>query len=88
MGFQSVGIVGAGAWGTALAITSRRAGRDVAIWAYEAETVADLARNGRNETYLPGVSLDRAIRATGHLDEIAACDVVLLTTPAQHAGPA
>jgi glycerol-3-phosphate dehydrogenase (NAD(P)+) len=85
MAFQSVGIVGAGAWGTALAITSRRAGREVAIWAYEPETVADLARNRRNETYLPGVSLDPAIKATAHLNEIADCDVLLLTTPAQHA---
>jgi glycerol-3-phosphate dehydrogenase (NAD(P)+) len=85
MAFQSVGIVGAGAWGTALAITSRRAGRDVAIWAYEPETLADLARNRRNETYLPGVSLDPGIRATAHLNDIADCDVLLLTTPAQHA---
>ena len=85
MAFQSVGIVGAGAWGTALAITSRRAGRDVVIWAYEPETLADLTRNHRNEAYLPGVSLDPAIAATARLDEIADCDFLLLTTPAQHA---
>jgi glycerol-3-phosphate dehydrogenase (NAD(P)+) len=85
MAFQSVGIVGAGAWGTALAITSRRAGRDVVIWAYEPETLADLTRNRRNETYLPGVSLDPAIAATARLDEIADCDFLLLATPAQHA---
>ena len=42
MALQSVGIVGAGAWGTALAITSHRAGRDVLIWAYEPETLADI----------------------------------------------
>ena len=85
MAFQSVGIVGAGAWGTALAITSHRAGRDVVIWAYEPETLADLTRNRRNETYLPGVSLDPAIAATARLDEIADCDFLLLATPAQHA---
>ena len=85
MAFQSVGIVGAGAWGTALAVTSHRAGRDVVIWAYEPETLADLTRNRRNETYLPGVSLDPAIAATARLDEIADCDFLLLTTPAQHA---
>jgi glycerol-3-phosphate dehydrogenase (NAD(P)+) len=40
MALQSVGIVGAGAWGTALAVTAKRAGRDVTIWAYEPETLA------------------------------------------------
>jgi glycerol-3-phosphate dehydrogenase (NAD(P)+) len=85
MALQSVGIVGAGAWGTALAVTARRAGRDVLIWAYEPETLADLARNHRNELYLPGVRLDPAIRATDGLREIADCDFLLLTTPAQHA---
>ena len=80
MALQSVGIVGAGAWGTALAVIAKRAGRDVLIWAYEPETLADLTRNHRNEVYLPGVSLDPAIGATGRLSEVAesrfsaACD--------------
>lgn len=85
MARQSVGIVGAGAWGTALAVTAKRAGRDVLIWAYEPETLADLVRNHRNEAYLSGVSLDPSIRATGSLSEIADCDFLLLTAPAQHA---
>jgi glycerol-3-phosphate dehydrogenase (NAD(P)+) len=84
MALQSVGIVGAGAWGTALAITSRRAGRDVLIWAYEPETRAGINQNHRNETYLPGVKLDRAIEATGRLNEVANCDLLLMATPAQH----
>jgi glycerol-3-phosphate dehydrogenase (NAD(P)+) len=85
MALQSVGIVGAGAWGTALAVTARRAGRDVLIWAYEPETLAGIALSHRNETYLPGISLDPAIRATDRLSEIADRDFLLLTTPAQHA---
>jgi glycerol-3-phosphate dehydrogenase (NAD(P)+) len=84
MALQSVGIVGAGAWGSALAITSRRAGRDVLIWAYEPETLADLKQNHRNETYLPKVKLDPSIEATGRLNEVANCDLLLLATPAQH----
>ena len=84
MALQSVGIVGAGAWGTALAVTSRRAGRDVLIWAYEPETLAGINRNHRNETYLPGVKLDRAIEATARLNEVANCDLLLMATPAQH----
>ena len=85
MALQSVGIIGAGAWGTALAVTAKRAGRDVTIWAYEPETLADLTQNHRNEAYLPGVSLDPAIRATGRLSEVADRDFLLLATPAQHA---
>jgi glycerol-3-phosphate dehydrogenase (NAD(P)+) len=85
MALQSVGIVGAGAWGTALAVTSHRAGRDVLIWAHEPETLADINRNHRNEVYLPGISLDRSIEATGRLNEVANCDLLLVATPAQHA---
>jgi len=85
MALQSVGIVGAGAWGTALAITARRAGRDVVIWGYEPETVTDIEQNHRNDAYLPGVSLDPTIAATARLNEVANCDLLLLATPAQHA---
>ncbi len=61
MTLQTVGIVGAGAWGTALAIVARRAGRDVLLWAHEPETVADINQRHRNETFLPGIKLDKAI---------------------------
>lgn len=84
MAFQSVGIVGAGAWGTALAITARRAGRDVLIWAYEPETLDDINTRHRNTTYLPGVTLDPGIEATARFNEVATCDVLLIVTPAQH----
>lgn len=84
MALQSVGIVGAGAWGTALAVTSRRAGRDVLIWAYEPETLAGINQNHRNEAYLPGVKLDRCIEATARLNEVANCDLLLMAMPAQH----
>ena len=81
MAFQSVGIVGAGAWGTALAITARRAGRDVLIWAYEPETLDDINTRHRNTTYLPGVTLDPGIEATARFNEVATCDVLLIVTP-------
>ncbi|MGI8725592.1 MAG: NAD(P)H-dependent glycerol-3-phosphate dehydrogenase [Methyloceanibacter sp.] len=84
MAFQSVGIVGAGAWGTALAITTRRAGRDVLIWAYEPETLDDINQRHRNTTYLPGVELDPAIEATARFNEVATCDVLQIVTPSQH----
>ena len=84
MALQSVGIVGAGAWGSALAITSRRAGRDVLIWALEPETLTGINQKHRNEVYLPGIKLDPAIEATARLNEVANCDFLLMATPAQH----
>jgi glycerol-3-phosphate dehydrogenase (NAD(P)+) len=83
MALQSVGIVGGGAWGTALAVSARRAGRDVVLWAYEPETVADINDQHRNSLYLPGVRLDSTITATAKLSQAAACDLVLMVTPAQ-----
>jgi glycerol-3-phosphate dehydrogenase (NAD(P)+) len=83
MALQTVGIVGGGAWGTALALSARRAGRDVVLWAYEPETIAEINERHRNALYLPGVELDRAIKATAKLSQIAACDLVLMVTPAQ-----
>lgn len=84
MALQSVGIVGAGAWGTALAVVARRAGRDVLIWAHEPETVCDINQRHTNETFLPWIKLDKAIEATGRLNEVANCDLLLMVTPAQH----
>ncbi len=81
---QRIGIIGAGAWGTALAVAARRAGRDVVIWAHEAEVAGTINAMRRNNTYLPDIHLDCCIRATTELAEVTACDAVLLVTPAQH----
>jgi glycerol-3-phosphate dehydrogenase (NAD(P)+) len=85
MSLQSAGIVGAGAWGCALAQTARRAGQDVKLWGYEPDVVDEINDSHRNSAYLPGIPLDEAIRATTNLKDVAACDVILLVTPAQHA---
>ena len=84
MALQSVGIVGGGAWGTALGVSARRAGRDVILWAYEPETVAEINDTHRNALYLPGVPLDPAIKATAKLSEVTACDLVLAPMLARH----
>jgi glycerol-3-phosphate dehydrogenase (NAD(P)+) len=81
---QRIGIIGGGAWGTALAQTLCRAGRTVVIWAHEAATVAAINRDHANPMFLPGVALDPRIRATAVLAEAAACDALLLVPPAQH----
>lgn len=84
MTYQSVGIIGAGAWGTALAVVARRAGRDVLIWAHEPATVSEINEQHCNEVFLPGVKLDPAIEATDRLSEVATCDMLLMVTPAQY----
>lgn len=81
---DSVGVIGGGAWGTALAQTLRLAGRDVVLWAREAETVDEINARHVNGMFLPGVALDHGLRATGSLAEIAAQDAVLMVAPAQH----
>ena len=81
---QRIGIIGAGAWGTALATAARRAGRDVTIWAFEPEVVASVNQEHVNPLFLPGVTLDPAIRATDDPAEAADADAVLVVAPAQH----
>jgi glycerol-3-phosphate dehydrogenase (NAD(P)+) len=80
---QKVGVIGAGAWGTALAVTAQRAGRDVVIQAHEEDVANAINQAHENSYFLPGIQLDKCIRATTDLSEIAACDAVLLAMPAQ-----
>ncbi len=83
MSFARIGVIGGGAWGTALAQTLRLAGRDVTLWARDAAVVADIANHRENRVYLPGVPLDAALEATTDLARAASADLVLLVTPAQ-----
>ncbi len=82
---QHIGIIGAGAWGTALAIVARRAGRDVIIRAHEREVVDAINGQRANPDYLPGFKLDPKIFATEDFAEAAGVDAVLLASPAQFA---
>ena len=81
---KQIGIIGAGAWGTALAMVARRAGRDVVIQAREADVVDAINGEHENSAFLPGVALDPAIRATSEIGQAASnADAVLLTVPSQ-----
>ena len=82
--FNRIGIIGAGAWGTALALVARRAGREVVIQAHEPEVAAAINRDHLNPVYLSGIALDPAIRAVTDPAEAAQADAVLLAMPAQH----
>ena len=82
--FKHFGVVGAGAWGTALAIALNRAGRDVSLWAFEPELAAVLDKKRENTTYLPGVKLPDGIKISNDLADMAECNGIILATPAQH----
>ena len=83
---KKVGVVGAGAWGTALAITAARAGSDVTLWAREPEVVASINGRGVNEMFLPGIKLPDTINAVNDLDAMLAQDALLMVAPAQYVG--
>jgi len=79
---QRIAVVGAGAWGTALANCAARAGRDVMLWARDAAMVAELTATRENPR-LPGIRLDERVAATGAIADVAHADAVLLAVPAQ-----
>lgn len=81
---ETVGVVGGGAWGTALAQIAATAGRTVTLWAFEAEVVSSINRDHENPLFLPGSRLDPGIAAVTDLDAVAVADVILAVTPAQH----
>lgn len=82
--YQSFGVIGAGAWGTALAQSLASSGRDVKLWAFENETVSLINAQRQNSLFLPGVTLSSKISATANLDDLLACDALLSVVPAQH----
>ena len=84
MSFDRLGVIGGGAWGTALAQVGASGGRDVLLWAREAEVVEAVNSRHENSVFLTGSQLDRAVRATGELADLAECDAWLVVTPAQH----
>lgn len=77
-------MIGAGAWGTALAQTLASSGRDVTLWAFEEDVVEAINTDHENKTYLPGSTLKSTIKATQDLSELAGSDAILVVTPAQH----
>jgi glycerol-3-phosphate dehydrogenase (NAD(P)+) len=79
-----IGVIGGGAWGTALAQVAAKAGRDVLLWALETEVVEAINARHENPLFLPEAAIDPAIRATGELADLADCDAWLVVTPAQH----
>jgi glycerol-3-phosphate dehydrogenase (NAD(P)+) len=81
---KTAGVIGGGAWGTALAQVCARAGLDVILQAREAEVVDSINARHENSLFLAGVALDDSLRATADMAPLADCDIVLAVAPAQH----
>lgn len=82
--FNNFGVIGGGAWGTALAQTLAASGRNVTIWAYESDCVNAINERHENTLFLPGVKLNPSIKASSEIGELGNCDAVLSVAPAQH----
>jgi glycerol-3-phosphate dehydrogenase (NAD(P)+) len=82
--YGCVAVVGAGAWGTALAIVAAGNASKVLLWAREPEIVDGIRARRENPLFLPGVPIPESIEATGELGRIREADALLLVTPAQH----
>ena len=81
---KHAGVIGGGAWGTALAQVCARAGLQVTLQAREPEVVDAINGAHENPLFLPDVTLDGAVRATHEMGDLAACDLILAVAPAQH----
>ena len=81
---QPIGIIGAGAWGTALASVMAQNHEQVLLWALEPEVVAAVNAGKGNPLYLPDLALPSQVRATSDMAALADCSALLLVTPAQH----
>jgi glycerol-3-phosphate dehydrogenase (NAD(P)+) len=81
-----IGVIGAGAWGTALAQALAGDGSEVLLWAREPELVAGINATRVNSLYLPGARLAESVRATSDLGDLAALPVLLAVVPAQFLG--
>ncbi len=80
---MKIGVIGGGAWGTALAQVAAAGGEPVRLWAREGGVVTSINATHENRVFLSGIALAPAIRATGTISDLLACDALLVVTPAQ-----
>jgi glycerol-3-phosphate dehydrogenase (NAD(P)+) len=83
---ETIAVIGAGAWGTALAMNAARAGRRVILWGRDSALIDDMSKNRVNTRYLPGIEIAPAVRMTHDLAETADADAIVLVVPAQTVG--
>jgi glycerol-3-phosphate dehydrogenase (NAD(P)+) len=78
-----VGVIGAGAWGTALAILANRAGSRTTLWSRNTQVMEGIRERRENAQYLPEQFIDPAIEVTDNTSFISSCDLLVITIPAQ-----
>jgi glycerol-3-phosphate dehydrogenase (NAD(P)+) len=83
MSFTHLGIVGAGGWGTALALLLHENRFRITLWGHDPREIATIAEKRENVIYLPGVPLPEGFEYTSELDDLASCDLLVLVTPSK-----
>lgn len=83
-GMPQLNVIGAGAWGTALAITARKSGNEVLLWTRKPEHADALNREKTNSRYLAGIPLADGVVATSDIEAAARAEILLIVVPAQH----
>lgn len=83
MTFKSVGVIGSGSWGTALALLLHQNGLPVRVWGHDAAHLAAMRAAGENVAYLPGAKIPETLELTSDLQDLAHCDLLLLVTPSK-----
>jgi glycerol-3-phosphate dehydrogenase (NAD(P)+) len=83
MSFQQIGVIGAGGWGTALALLLHQNQFPITLWGHNPDETAQFASIGENTVYLPGVKLPGGFRWTSELEDLAGCDLLLVVTPSK-----
>ncbi|MEP7223105.1 MAG: NAD(P)H-dependent glycerol-3-phosphate dehydrogenase [Novosphingobium sp.] len=81
---SGIGVIGAGAWGTALAQVMASQGQPIMLWAREPELVDEINTSRRNSLFLPSAELAASITATNHIGDLSHLPVLLAVVPAQH----
>ena len=81
---MQIGVIGAGAWGTALAVIANRAGSKVTLWARNPHVLESIRVKRTNDVYLPDIFLDPSIEVTDNLTKACICDLLIVALPSQH----
>ena len=81
MNIEKTAIVGAGAWGTALAWLWSKNGREISLWGHNGGRVLRMQETRENTDYLPGIKLPESVRVTSELRDCAGADLIVFVTP-------
>ena len=82
--YSSIGVIGAGAWGTALSCLLLEKNRYVKLWAYEDQTAQNINQYRENKIFLPGVAIPEGIQVFSNIRQVAAdCETLVVASPVQ-----